>query len=1151
MKNRELFQRDPVTTPLANNGQARITDSLNDQATEELRAELSTFVCEGQYQDGILRIVESYLGNLTSTNQPAAWVSGFYGSGKSHLLKMLCHLWVNTEFPRDGATARSLVPRLPDDVQAVLKELDTRGRQAGGIHAVSGTLPSGSAQSVRLAILGIILRSKGLPESYAQARFCLWLKSAGHYESVRRAVESAGKDFARELNNLYVSPVIAEALLKADPDFAPDPKQVRMLLKETYPQRDDISTGEFIATMREVLSVAGKIPCTIIVLDEVQLYINDSSDRATQVVEVAEAICKQMDSRVLLVGAGQNALSASTAQLGKLMARFTIPVELRDEDVETVVRKTLLAKRPDGVGRVKSELAKCAGEIERQLSNTKIGPRSEDHKVLVDDYPLLPVRRRFWEHALRAADRAGTSGQLRTQLRIVHEAIKSLADAPVGTVVPADFMFEQQQASFVTQNVLLRELDEKIRQLGKEGPDGRLAQRICGLVFLIRQLPREAASDAGVRATADVLCDLLVSDLANEGPTIRKEVPRVLADLLDKGVLIQIDEEYSLQTRESSEWDKEFRNRVTRLTNNENEVTPKRDALLRSAATEAIAGIRLQHGKCKESRRVEIHFGDEPPEVKGHEIPVWVRSEWDTSQKEVLTAAREAGGDSPIIFVWIPKDNSGDLRKRIIEFEAAEGTLQFKGVPSTDEGREARRGMETRKKVAESSRDELVTQIVGAAKVFQGGGTEMHALGFPEKVKDAAAASLDRLFPRFREGDADLRKWEAAIGRARNRDDAPLQVVDWTGPTEQHPVCKAILAEIGAGKKGRDIRGTFESSPYGWPRDAVDAALISLHTTGHIRATHNGTPLAAGQLDQNKIPVSEFRVESVNLTARDRIALRGLFSKVDVACKSGEEDLKAGEFIAVMEDLAHHAGGDAPLPQRPALAEITEIKALAGNERLAKLLEHHDALQKHADAWGRLAKLNRERSPRWQTLQTLLSHATKLPVHDEVKPQVEAIVADRSLLDSADHVSPLCKKLEHALRDAVKKAHGECQDAFDRESDALGESEVWKKLTKEQQNRIARGNNIVPVADIDAGSEDALVATLSTRSLDSWGELAAALPTRFAKAKAEAAKELEPKTQTVQLTSDTLRTDADVKAWLAKTETALLAKLKHGPVVIG
>jgi len=88
-----------------------------------------------------------------------------------------------------------------------------------------------------------------------------------------------------------------------------------------------------------------------------------------------------------------------------------------------------------------------------------------------------------------------------------------------------------------------------------------LAKRICALIFLIRKLPREAVADIGVRATADMLADLLVSDLASDGPALRREIPRILEKLVEEGKLIKLDEEYSLQTRESSEWDREFRNR--------------------------------------------------------------------------------------------------------------------------------------------------------------------------------------------------------------------------------------------------------------------------------------------------------------------------------------------------------------------------------------------------------------------------------------------------------------------------------------------------------------------------------------------------------------------------------------------------------------
>ena len=99
MKIKDILQRDPSTHPLVNQGQARISDKANERVLAELRGELATFVCEGQYADGIQRILSAYLSNLTQTSQKAAWVSGFFGSGKSHLLKMLCHLWADTKFP--------------------------------------------------------------------------------------------------------------------------------------------------------------------------------------------------------------------------------------------------------------------------------------------------------------------------------------------------------------------------------------------------------------------------------------------------------------------------------------------------------------------------------------------------------------------------------------------------------------------------------------------------------------------------------------------------------------------------------------------------------------------------------------------------------------------------------------------------------------------------------------------------------------------------------------------------------------------------------------------------------------------------------------------------------------------------------------------
>ena len=835
MRNREVYERDPDGISLLNNGVAAMTDAATDDERRTLRFELEHFVCEGQYRSGLVRILESYLGRQGQPEQPAAWISGFFGSGKSHLAKMLRFLWTDYTFPEDGASARGLA-RLPPDIAELFRELSTLGRRGDGLHAAAGTPGAGAGGSVRLALLGIVFKSAGLPESFPQARFSLWLKRNGIYDQFRAEVEVAGRSLRSELSDLYVSPVIARALLATDPGFAAGEREARAALRAQFPKPDDITTDEFVDALQDAVAPGGGMPGTVIILDEVQQYIGDDTSRSYVVQEIVEACSKRFGDRLLFVGTGQTALSGTPA-LQRLQGRFTVNVELSDYDVETVIRRVVLAKRSDRRNDIQSTLEASAGEIDRHLRSTRIAPRPDDKSDLVDDYPLLPVRRRFWEHTLRAVDRAGTAGQLRTQLRIVYDAIRRTADHPVGTVVPADFLFEELSANLLQSGVLLREIHEAIVNQGADGtPDGVLKSRLCALVFLIRKLPREAGVDIGVRATAETLADLMMEDLAADGAALRGRLPGFLEALVEAGTLMKLDDEYSLQTREGSDWDAEFRGRRSRIANDAASMAAKRALLLGSSVQDAIASVQLRQGTCREPRKLAPHFSPDPPSEGGNDVPVWVRDGWGISREQcAFRCPRRPGRTVPSCTCSCrsrapTRSSRLDRRQR----SAANETLEYKGVPSTPEGIEARQGMETRQVEAENNLRGFVADIVNGAKVFQGGGNERFEPTLPDKVREAAGASLVRLFERFVE--ADDARWRKVIERARRGAENPLEVLDYSGKTEEHGVCSAVLSFVGGGKRGREVRSHFSAPPFGWPRDAIDAALISLFGSGHLRA---------------------------------------------------------------------------------------------------------------------------------------------------------------------------------------------------------------------------------------------------------------------------------------------------------------------------
>lgn len=1151
MKIKEILQRDPSTHALVNQGQARISDKSNDKVFEELRGELSTFVCEGQYADGIQRILSSYLANLTQTSQKAAWVSGFFGSGKSHLLKMLCHLWADTKFP-DGATARSLIPFMPDELRSLLRELDTAGKRAGGLLAAAGALPSGTTDHVRLTILAVLLRGVGLPDQYPQAQFCLWLHDQGWFDKVKGAVEAGGKQWMSELNNLYVSGHIARALIACDSNFASAEAEARNTLKAQFPPRStDITTPEFLTAIKRVLKLNGRdgrTPCTILVLDEVQQYIGDSNDRSTLVTEVTEALSKQLDSHVLVVASGQSALTA-TPKLQKLTDRYTIRVQLSDQDVEAVIRKVLLQKKAASISTVKDFLDKHGGEISRQLQGTRIGESAQDRDVIVDDYPLLPVRRRFWEHCFRAVDAAGTHSQLRSQLRIIHDAVADLSNDDLGAAVPGDALFNALAPEMVNTGVLLREINERIINLAKDGTDdGRLASRISGLVFLISRLPREAGADIGVRASKEHIADLLVKDLLADNGKLRSTVETVLEKLAGNGALMKVGDEYRLQTKEGAEWDAEFRRRQGKLANDDADIHIRRDQYIYAETDRVIRSVRVVQGASKEARQISISRDQSPPTSNGESIPLWIRDGWSSSEKELLDAARAAGTDSPTVFVFLPKQAADKLREYIVDAEAAEQTINSKGTPTTREGEEAKHSMESRRNAAVRQRDDLVKQIAANAKVFQGGGSELLQSTLEERAREATNAALVRLFPRFKE--ADSAAWEIAIKRAKEGADQPLAPVGHTSATEEHSVCKAVVSTIGSGKLGSEVRKVLGASPYGWPQDAIDAALIALHRAQHLSGTLNGAVLAPGQLDQNKISKTEFRVEKVTLSVTDRLAIRKLFQAFGISCKAGEELAKTPDFLDKLAGLGRATGGDAPLPLPPSVADIEDIRSRVGNDQLAGIRDSAAQFDKRIAEWTKTKALIDGRRPTWELAERLAKHATSVVEAGEALAELNAIRAQRLLLQATDPVSPIRSALASVLRKAVTEVHGLLQTAYEQGVASLDASTLWQRLPPDQRGDILAAVDLVPVEPLDLSSDHALLSALDAKSLSARNAELHAIPGRVQKALEHAARFLEPKVRPVAVERSTLTTEADVDAWLERQKKALVAAIKDGPVLV-
>jgi len=678
--------------------------------------------------------------------------------------------------------------------------------------------------------------------------------------------------------------------------------------------------------------------------------------------------------------------------------------------------------------------------------------------------------------------------------------------------------------------------------LRAQGGDGPLKARLLILVYLIGRIAGDVQIH-GVYARPEVLSDLLIEDLGDTA-AIRAKVPDLLVELRDERAVIEVNGEWRLQTKESAEWQAAFNRAESQAAGDPTLVPRQRSALMELAIGDALAPVgSIQQGISKAARRIERVVGYAKPNSDGLILRLW--NGWDHPLATVLNEinAADLAKDATMHLV-IPEHRREELRNAIVAREAATATIQNQGVPTTEAGKEAKAAMESSRARAEDTAKAILREAIGKARVLVAGGAEVGSgLSQADAVREASTRVLDRLYPEF--AIADHGGWDRVVTQARRRVPDALKEVGHIGDPQDHPVCKAFLRALKPSKKGSELFATFSGTPYGWPREAVEAAMLVLANSGQIKvAAADGKPVVAADMNATQLRNCTFTPENRVVSANEKIAVRALGLALGMNIPSGQENDHLLTIIELLTEAAQGAGGPPPAPSVPEIPGMNEFRASTGNDLLAELAARADELKPLVAKWqaARTEKESRLRS--WELLIRLVGLGAR-----GQEGALEAIRSARSLLDEPNPLPPLVAVAADDLRNQANAAYTAWQQAWESGEARLKADAAWGKITPERKHELRVEHALLPQETPDLSTPEKIVESLSARRLSQWRDMTLALPARIDAALRDAALELEPKTQTIALPRRVIRSEPDLDAWIGEIRDAIKPLLDNGPVL--
>jgi hypothetical protein len=833
---KNIFQK-PVNRPIEG------VIKADDEAS--LRLEIEEYVLTNEVEKRLESFLDAY-NNYEGAN--GVWVSGFFGSGKSHLLKMLALLLENRKI--DGVSALDLFLPKCGDNEILRGDL----KRAIGIPSKSILFNIDQKADVISktqidALLAVFVKVFDETCGYYGkqghiAQFERDLDSRGLYGQFKSAYEAtAGRAWQSGREQALLEGInIAKAYAQVTGD---DETSITGIL-DKYRSQYKVSIEDFADQVHAFIERQAPDFRMNFFVDEVGQYIADNVKLMTNLQTIAESLATKCRGRAWVIVTAQEDMGAVVGEMGKqqgndfskIQARFANRMKLTSADVAEVIQKRLLTKNEDGVGQL-SNIYHAQSNNFKTLFDFADGSVSyrnfQDRDHFIHSYPFIPYQFALFQSAIQnlslhnAFEGKHSSVGERSMLGVFQQVAIQIEEHEIGQLATFDLMFEGIRTALKSQ--IQRAIIQAEGHL-----DNPFAIRLLKTLFLVKYVKE-------FKPTLRNLCILMLDGFNQDLPALRKRVEEAL-NLLEQQTYVQRNGElYDYLTDEEKDVEEEIKN-------TEVESTDVAAELEKIIFDNVIKSRKIRYDENGQdypfTRKLDERlFGRE------YELCIHVISPFHENADNQATLVMHSYGRDELLLVLSSDDR---LVRDLLMYKRTEKYIR-QNISVTQQEAIKRilndKGFQNRERYADIQH--RVQLLMGKSKLFVAGGEiEIGSEDAQSRVLRGFHELIVRAYPNLRMLRG-INYTENDIGKCLKYSEDGLFGNDVTSLAESE---QEMLAFIQSNNRGgvrttlKSLLERFERKPYGWYYSAVLCTLANLCARGKVEARTDGNLLEESELER-------------------------------------------------------------------------------------------------------------------------------------------------------------------------------------------------------------------------------------------------------------------------------------------------------------